>query len=77
MKQDRPKNLPPFSDYRTTIRGGQLYIVPKVGQSFGGGLTKSIIMWLRDEGYFAAWITENKIAVSETSSSPSIEWVKP
>ncbi len=68
--------LAPTREYRLMKRGGQLYIVPRVGTGFSKDVHYALLAWLRDAGYFASTITVSKIAVSETSNSPSIDMIE-
>lgn len=55
--------------YRITERGGQTYIVPKVGQSFTDDDRNRIKSVLRANNYFVNVISPGRIAYTKKSAS--------
>lgn len=75
VDRDRKLAAPPILDYRLKESGGQTYLVPLVGKGFSKKDREDLVGWLRDAGYFVGVISDHKIAVSETSNSPSLNQI--
>jgi hypothetical protein len=67
---------PPTLDYRLKERGGQLYLIPPVGNAFDKPTRDALREWLRGAGYFVQATGDNEIAVSATSNSPPLDHIE-